>query len=96
MKKLTGAQVLDIPMGENDAEATTIKGYLVALLDKLWAEEEGFSGKRPFGNSGWSYDLYKPLVTAGAVKGKLDSDGYIEEVDKDMANSLIFEAIAAL
>ncbi len=94
--EMTGAQVLEIPMGENDAEASTIKEYLIALLDKLWAEEEGFSGKRPFGNSGWSYDLYKPLVTVGAVAGKLDSDGDIEEVDRDAANGLIFAAIAAL
>lgn len=93
---MTGAEVLAIKMDLNDSGASTIKGYLIALLEKLWEEEEGFSGKRPFGNSGWAYDLYKPLVTAGAVKGKLDSNGYIEEIDTPSANDLIFEAIAAL
>jgi len=93
---MTGAEVLAIKMGKNDSGATTIKGYLIALLDTLWEKEEGFSGKRPFGNSGWSHDLYKPLIVAGAVAGKLDSDGYIEEVDAPAANKLIFDAIASL
>lgn len=93
---MTGAEVLALPMDENDSGATTIKGYLVALLTRLWDKEEGFSGKRPFGNSGWSYDLYKPLLVAGAVNGKLDTEGFIEDVDCDAANQLIFEAIAAL
>lgn len=93
---MTGTEVLAIKMEQNDSGADTIKGYLIALLDKLWEEEESFSGKRPFGNSGWSFDLYKPLVVAGAVNGKLDSDGYLEDVDSDAANKLIFEAIAAL
>ncbi len=96
MKKLTGAQVLEVAMSENDADATTIKEYLLRLLDKLWEEGEAFSGKRPFGNSGWEYDLYKPLLSAGAVAGQLDEDGNIEDVDDGAANELIFEAIKAL
>jgi hypothetical protein len=91
-----GKYILTLPMEENDSGAATIKGYLVKLLDELWAEGEGFSGKRPFGNSGWEYDLYKPLVQAEVVPGKLDENGYIEEVDSDLANKLIFAAIHAL
>lgn len=45
--------ILDILMGENDAGALTVRDYLKALLRRLWLEQEGFSGKRPFGNSGW-------------------------------------------
>lgn len=87
---------LDIPMQENDANASTIRDYLKALLYTLWNEGEGFSGKRPFGNSGWEYDLYKALVAAKAVKGSLDEDGYIETVDTAQANKLIFKAIEEL
>lgn len=94
--KLTGAQVLEIPMGDNDADARTIKGYLIALLWALWQEGEGFSGKRPFGNSGWEYDLYKPLLVHGAVKGRMDEEGCIEELDEKKANALIYSAIEAL
>lgn len=94
---LSGIEVLSIQMQpENDAEASTIKEYLIKLLTELWEKGEGFSGKRPFGNSGWEYELYLPLVKAGAVNGKLDSEGYIQEVDTDAANTLIFDAIEAL
>lgn len=88
--------ILDIPMQPNDSGAETIKGYLKALLTELWSEGEGFSGKRPFGNSGWEYDLYKALITAKVVKGKLDEDGYLDSVDNKAANKLIFEAIDSL
>lgn len=96
---MTGPEVLRIEMAENDAGAKTIKGYLTALLERLWEQGEGFSGKRPFGNSGWEYDIYKALISAGAVPGSLDSDGYVQELnddDKRAADSMIFEAIQAL
>ena len=85
--------VLSYPMIENDADARTVGHYLYTLLWTLWQEGEGFSGKRPFGNSGWEYDLYKPLVVGGFVTGELDEDGYIDSVDKEAANSLIFDCI---
>lgn len=88
--------ILDIPMQENDAGAGTVKDYLKALLTALWNEGEGFSGKRPFGNSGWEYELYIALVKAKAVKGSLTEDGYIETVDENEANKLIFKAIEGL
>ncbi len=88
--------ILDIPMEENDANASTIREYLKALLSHLWAEGEGFSGKRPFGNSGWEYDLYSALIKAEAVKGKLDEYGHVDRVDEKKANKLIFQAIEEL
>jgi len=94
---MTGKEVLAVQMKPgNDAEAATIKEYLIKLLTELWEKGEGFSGKRPFGNSGWEHELYLPLLQVGAVNGRLDSDGYIEEVDSDAANTLIFDAIEAL
>lgn len=88
--------ILDIEMQENDAGANTIREYLKALLIKLWEEGEGFSGKRPFGNSGWEYPLYTALVTKGAVKGSLDEEGYLDTCDHKSANQLIFKAIEEL
>ncbi len=90
--------VLDIPLGENDANAATIRDYLKALLRKLWEEEEGFSGKRPFGNSGWAYDFDDALARAGKVSGTQDEDGRyeVDRNDRDAVNDLIFDAIDAL
>ena len=49
---MTAKEILDLAMRENDADAKTIRGYLGKILEKVWAEGESFSGKRPFGNSG--------------------------------------------
>ena len=51
-------------------ETITVREYLHKLLETLWIEGEGFSSKRPFGNSGWENDLIIPLVKAGFVEGK--------------------------
>lgn len=71
-------EILKFPMDENDSGADTVGGYLKALLVTLWEEEESFSGKHPFGNSGWQNDLLKPLVVAGVIKGSIDPDGYAD------------------
>lgn len=87
--------ILDLPMGANDAGAKTVRDYLKALLVCLWREEESFSGKRPFGNSGWQFEVYGALVKAGAVTGRMDGD-YADEVDRTAADALILKAIANL
>lgn len=88
--------ILELPMGPNDADAKTVRSYLKSLLSELWRKEESFSGKRPFGNSGWQYEVYAALVKGGAVDGKFDSEGCIETVDAAAADVLIQEAIASL
>lgn len=64
-------------------EVLTIKEYFRRLLETLLTEEEGFSGKRPFGNSGWKHDIYKCLIENGYISGKVDEYGYIEELHHD-------------
>jgi len=88
--------ILDIEMQDNDAAAKTIRGYLKALLSKLWEEGEGFSGKHPFGNSGWEFPLYTALVKAGVVEGSLDEDGCLNSCDIKVANKLVYKAIGEL
>ena len=88
--------ILDIEMQDNDADAKTIREYLKALLSKLWEEGEAFSGKRPFGNSGWEFPLYTALVKAGVVEGSLDEDGYLYSCDYKGANKLVYKAIEEL
>ncbi len=93
----TARQVLDLPMPDgNDAEAATIRDYLIALLHTLWREQDQFSGKKPFGNSGWEWDMFPPLINAGLVSGRLDEHGYIDQVDERTANELIEGAIGEL
>lgn len=92
----TGIEILDLPMGKNDAGSETIRDYLKALLTTLWENGEGFSGKRPFGNSGWEQDLYAALGRGGVVEAQVDEDGYVEVTDREEADSLIFDAIDAI
>ena len=95
---MTPREVLDLPMDEldNDAQALTIRGYLTALLARLWEDKEGFNGKRPFGNSGWEGDVYVALVKGGVIQGTLDEDGYLDECDDEGADALIAAAILEL
>jgi len=69
-------------------ETITVREYLHKLLETLWIEGEGFSSKRPFGNSGWENDLIIPLVQAGFIEGKfsdvlLDEESYLESFNQD-------------
>lgn len=92
-------QVLDLPLGDNDANAKTVREYLIELLAGVWRDGEGFSGKRPFGNSSWEYDLYTPLARAGLIEATFDEDGYIDDFvgsARDKADELIATAIRAL
>lgn len=87
--------LLLVPMQENDAGAATVGGYLHALLRTLWREGESFSGKRPFGNSGWESELHRALIAAGKVEGgELDEDGFVDK--EGNANDVVLEAIDAL
>jgi hypothetical protein len=89
--------LLDTPMDQNEADAKTIGEYLKALLLKVWQKGEGFNGKRPFGTSGWQFEIYKALIKSGAVNGKLDDEnGWVESVDEEQANALVSDAIKGL
>jgi hypothetical protein len=74
-------------------EEITLRQYFYDLMSELWREGEGFDGKRPFGNSGWDYEIYIPLVRAGLVKGRIDEDGYIAELDEVEANDFVLKNI---
>lgn len=96
-----GNTILDLAMevDANDAGAATIREYLVALARVVWDEGEGFSGKRPFGNSSWEYELYTPLAKAGLITVSWDDDGYIDDFpdeERRKAQDLIQKAIEAL
>jgi hypothetical protein len=84
--------ILKLPVNCDDHKGT-IKSYLGTLLLTLWEEGEGFSGKRPFGNSGWEYDLYKPLIMFEVINGTVDEYGDIEDFDKKTAFSMINKCI---
>jgi hypothetical protein len=95
---MTAYQILDLEMDpqRNDAGASTIREYYKTLLKTLLETGEGFSGKRPLGNSDWEYQLYEALVKGGAIQGTLNEDGFVEEIDRYHANALLRSAVNAL
>lgn len=67
---MTPTEALSLSFYHRDLyETMTIREYFKAMLTHLWDQGESFSGKRPFGNSGWEHDLQSPLVLAGIVPG---------------------------
>lgn len=91
-----GRLILALPMRENDAKAATIGDYLIRLLRTVWHEQEGFSGKRPFGNSGWDCDLIRALVDGGFDCATFDEEGYyLQSANDERVDELIRLAIDA-
>jgi hypothetical protein len=88
--------ILDLPMGVNDADAATIREYMKTLLRKVIREGESFSGKRPFGNSGWKSEMFFPLVKAGVIDGALDEDGYLNGCNNAAATVILLNAVKDL
>lgn len=87
---------LGLDPDENDAGAATVRDYLVTILATVWECDEDFSGKRPFGSSGWSLELCKPLVAAGIIPGSLDAEGFLVEFDRNCAHDALAAAIEGL
>jgi len=92
MERIVGRSILDLPMQENDAVASTVRDYLIRLLRGVWVDGESFNGKRPFGNSSWQDEVYRTLGTAGLIK--VDGEGC--PYDYEAAEELVLMAINAL
>lgn len=74
----------------------TVGQFFGKLLSTLWEENEGFSGKRPFGDSDWQYEVYEAMAKAGIVEMTFDEDGYVDEFtyeEEELADQLIQQAI---
>lgn len=80
----------------SNMENISFRDYFVLLLVTLMHKEEGFSGKRPLGDSGWKYDLYKGLIQHDLVKGKLDEDGYVDFIDEIEADDYLQRMVNSL
>lgn len=86
---------LEVRFDSDAGKNITVRDYLFKLLETLWREGEGFSGKRPFGNSGWDYELYAPLVKAKFIDGDVDENGYVNDCDEEQAAKFVFSLIKA-
>jgi hypothetical protein len=94
--------VLDTPMTYSDIGPTTIRGYLKACLTAFWQEGEGFSGKRPLGNSDWYCQVVNALAAAGRL-GEVETeveDDWTEYLPTEeqyrLADKLVHDAIQEL
>lgn len=67
-------QFLDVEWESFDLGKTTFRYYFTHLLRNLLTEGEGFSGKRPFGNSGWDFDMMTGVVQIGLARGGYDRE----------------------
>ena len=87
-------EVLDFKMNSSlYDDHWTLRDLFYHLLCDLWLQDERFSSKRPFGNSGWKYDVYAVLIRNGAIPGSLDADGYVSEIDTDAADLFVMQVI---
>ncbi len=103
MMALQPADALDLEFDDPDIwprQKTTIRDYFKKQLSTLWAEGESFSGKRPFGNSGWEGCLEAVLIQHHCIPGavEIDEDGDLSvfEVDDRAYQAFVQKMIEAL
>lgn len=91
---MNNEDILNITFECDDlGETLTIRQYLLKLLGTLWDEEESFSAKRPFGNSGWKRDIFYALADAGAIDAEPGDEWSISEEEESIANKIIADLI---
>jgi len=74
----------------------SIKTYIKEILKVLWLEPDDFNGKRPLGNSGWQFDLYKAMIEKNIIEGEVDDYGCVDSVNMTDADKLIIDYISIL
>lgn len=89
-------EILELKFESTDlGREITIKDFFKELLITLFKKGEGFSGKRPFGNSGWDYDLCVCLAQNGVIDGHNEinpdypEDEYWEYDSKEAGNKIL-------
>jgi len=82
----------------NDNADVTLREYFKRMLVQVFAEGEGFSGKRPFGDSGWQSQLEFDMVKAGLLPPDPQNNADFGEMFADVPSfeALIRECIKAL
>ena len=83
-------------------EELTIGKYMLKLATGVWEDGERFSGKQPFGNSGWCSDIYIALAKSGRITGDRTvydeentvDDWWFSEEQTERADKMILDALA--
>ena len=93
-------QILALEFHSNDLDKDiTVKDFMKELLSTLFKEMECFSGKRPFGNSGWEYDMAICFVKNKIISGTIEDlgDGDIDiDFDSNDFDKMIQKIISDL
>jgi hypothetical protein len=72
-----------------DGEPLTVREYMLNLALRVWEEEESFSPKRPFGNSGWQDEDILDLI---ATRHQMDTNEVFYLIKKALRQESGLEA----
>lgn len=67
-------------MSNEIGREVSVQEYFVELARAVWREDEGFSGKRPRGYSGWKDELYYALIKGDFIPGEIGNWGALVPV----------------
>ncbi len=79
-----------------DLKEMTVRSYMLELVAAVLIEEESFSGKRPFGESGWRVGIEEALIKGGFLKGKVNEPGYGCTFDPQDFKKLVRNLVKAM
>ena len=77
----TPDDLLNARMQPNDAEADSVRDYLIALLLGVWKNQDSFSGQHPFGYADWWVDLGLAFIYSRYALGDENNEPIFEETD---------------
>lgn len=93
---MTPEKILELKFYSRDLRReVTVRQFLCKLLKKLFEEEEGFSGKRPLGNSDWQDDLIICFIRNKIIDGVIYHHG-LEDYDYSEYEFIIHKVIDCL
>lgn len=91
---MTRDEILELPVMRWDlCDTLSMREYFERLIIKLWDDPIGFNAYRPYGNSGWKWDVYVTLIKHKVIEGELDEDGCVKEVNEKAASKFVAEEI---
>lgn len=75
--------VLEV-VANSDLGERPIREYFKEYLRELLSQGEGFSGKRPLGNSGWDVDLMQAVIDAGLANKRAEAKALLIKAVDDL------------
>lgn len=79
------AAALEFEVAAGEGKTVPLREFFVLILGQLWEEADEFSGKRPFGNSGWYFEIIWGLIDDGVAESETEAHNLVAAAIRSLA-----------